>query len=376
MKRVSALLCLFGFLFSAGCSFSSTENDLQKAIASRDSGAILRAFRHAIYDRSAKMSEALPAVKAHLHDADPWVRFLAAETLYTAGDQSGFATLVELVKSAERIPEPLEGSKEDLRLQAARCLVKFRQKKAALSYLLNLYKRTDDGYILHGIVSLLKKETPTEVIEIISKETKSNPQFCIFNLSLAQAPGIQRDAEQLFRDPKVETTYQEEARLLGAWALARLTGEIGYVQYLVAAAEPAIDGRQKANGYNLNTKALRYLGSIPHPLAREALERALNSHNSFALEIAVVNLLFNQPGGSEKARQVVLHQLKGLPLVMESWERTLQIAAKLGDPEMRAAGEAFDRRSGDTFWREAGVERKDWPIYNWIDDYVVELTEH
>jgi hypothetical protein len=49
----------------------------------------------------------------------------------------------------------------------------------------------------------------------------------------------------------------------------------------------------------------------------------------------------------------------------------LNIASKLDDPEIRAAGEAFDQRSGDRSWKLYAVERRQWPIYNWIDEYVV-----
>ena len=56
---------------------------LKQAVASKDHGEIVRAFHEAIYGRAQKMSEALPAVRAYLTDADPFVRLTAARTLLT-----------------------------------------------------------------------------------------------------------------------------------------------------------------------------------------------------------------------------------------------------------------------------------------------------
>jgi hypothetical protein len=51
----------------------------------------------------------------------------------------------------------------------------------------------------------------------------------------------------------------------------------------------------------------------------------------------------------------------------------LDVASSFDDPEIEAAGRAFDRGSEDE-WRRTTVERRKWPIYNWIDDYVVRLN--
>jgi hypothetical protein len=50
-----------------------------------------------------------------------------------------------------------------------------------------------------------------------------------------------------------------------------------------------------------------------------------------------------------------------------------QVAAKIPDPRIAAAGQASDLRTGNGQWRYYGINRKDWPIYSWIDDYVVKL---
>lgn len=362
MTWAYALVCLM-ILFCPGCSGNSTLRDLKVAIESRDPGTALRAFHDVIYNPSADMSEALPVIRSYLQHPDPWVRYLAGKTLFTAGDDFGLAALVELMRSPDLLPEPLKGSKEDLRMQAARVIGTFRQT-AAVDSAIDLYRRTAGSGLL-GVLAKLGAED--ELMQVMRKHGYVQSQYSVARYGILCPTEFVTKIESTFN-----STEDQELKNAAAFALARRKGEEKYISYLVEVAEPAIDGRQRANGFNDNTEALRYLGSVTHPMARDALERALASSNKFAVEIAVVNLLFNQ-GGSEKARQVILHQLKGIPLRMESWERTLQIAAKLDDPEMRAAGEAFDRQSSGGSWRLWGQQRKNWPIYNWVDDYVVEL---
>jgi hypothetical protein len=70
----------------------------------------------------------------------------------------------------------------------------------------------------------------------------------------------------------------------------------------------------------------------------------------------------------------VLRELRGEQRILGT-ELMLNIAAQLDDSGIRAAGEAFDQRTGENSWKLYAVERKQWPIYNWIDDYVVVLNK-
>jgi HEAT repeat protein len=346
---------------------SSTKDDLAQAVASQDRGTILRGFHRAIWDNNAEMDEALPAIRKYLTHSDPWVRYLAAEALYTAGDESGFAALTGLVRSPQPIPQRLsQDDNGDLREGAAHLLVKFRQRKAATELFVPLYRQTRDRKYLSHIIKLLGKETPPDIKADLPPLSQARLGDATF----------QEAAEKEFREPFAPDIWKAERRQEAAWILARLTGEDSYVLFLEQAAQPAIDGRQRANGYNENTKALRYLGSLQHPRARSALERALDSPNTFAVDLAVVNLLFNQPGRSEKAEQLIMRQMQVLPLRLSSWESAFWIAAKIDTPEMRATGESCVE-SGAPLWRRWGVKRKNWPIYWWIgiDDYVVEWID-
>lgn len=361
------ILTLACLAFATGCSVSSTANELERAINSGDQGAIVRAFHDAIYDRFRDTDEALVAVRHCLNHADPFVRFQAAKTLYTAGDRSGYSTLLAFVDSSEA---QMDG-KFDLRIEAARLLKKFREKEAAVPHLVRLYERTKDSVVLNAIARLLGEETPQSIkADLIAQKGSS---FGLFNLIFAKAQEAEELAKAAFINPRVPEVYQVQTKQITAWYLARITKDTTYLDYLIQAAQPAITGRQPSGSDpNESRNALKYLGSLRDPRAKQILEDALESPRPSVVECAVVNLLFNQPGGSTKARQVVLRQLKGVPLVMESWERTLQIAAKLDDPEMRDAGEAFDRRSSGWSW-DYWVKRNGWPVYNWIDDYVIAL---
>jgi len=51
----------------------------------------------------------------------------------------------------------------------------------------------------------------------------------------------------------------------------------------------------------------------------------------------------------------------------------LDVASSFDDAEIEAAGRAFDGGSQDG-WHLTAVERRNWPIYNRIDDYVIRLN--
>jgi HEAT repeat protein len=310
------------------------------------------------------MDEALPAVRGFLDDPSPFVRVRAAETLYTAGDRSGYSALLALVKS----PEPQMSGDQDLRIKAGTILAKFRERQAAAD-VFDLYRRTKGGGLLEASVSL----GATDALTVMAQYGYVQNEYSLERYARLCPPEFL---------PKLVTTFstatEPAMKNAAAYALARLTGEQSYIEHLAHAAQTAIDAKPRSGefSYTDSSKALKYLGSIHSPRAREVLEHALDSANGVAVHYAVVNLLFNQPGKSPKARQIVLRQLEGVPLVLDSWERTFQMAAQLDDPKVWAAAEAFDRRSGDRSWHYWGVERKNWPIYNWIDDYVEDFRSN
>ncbi len=331
---------------------------LKQAVASKDHGEIVRAFHEAIYGRAQKMSEALPAVRAYLTDADPFVRLTAARTLYTAGDRGGYETLHGMVAAEASIPD----GKQDSRVEAARVLAKFREDRAANDIVV-LYSKVKDGELLTSLATL----------GVRAPEAKQFP-FVASDLAIAEYAMI--GASDFL--PKIAAMFQQttdpDVKNAAAWAMARF-GKEDYANYLAQMAQAAIEANPKfSEKHDNSTAALRYLGSLETPVANEVLERALVSNNPVAVQYAVVNLVFNRAEASDKAKQVVLRELRGDQKKL-GIELMLNIASKLDDPEIRAAGEAFDQRSGNGSWKLYTTERKQWPIYNWIDDYVVVLKK-
>lgn len=340
--------------------------ELKAAVASGDAGIMLRAFNEAIYGRFAQMTEAIPALKAYLQSPDPHVRYLAAETLLRVGDKSGVPMLVDTINSKNAV---LNGT-TDLRFTAARMLGRYNVIEAAQS-LSSLYQSTKDTGVLNAQLHLQKKNASKETIaQVVSSRT---PGFVLFNLGLAGLPEGETFARDTFMDPKVPSDYATETKMIAAWALARSSGEAQYVNYLIEAALPAIAASKDQTSFNPSTEALRYLGSVQTPAARSVLEEALNSQNPTAVQYATVNLLFNQPGGSQKAEQLVLTELQTTPSKLGT-DLAMQIASQLNNPAIKAAAQSFDRKTGGDRWRYWGVERSNWPIQNWVYDYAVTLN--
>lgn len=135
---------------------------LTAAVTSRDPSAIARAFNEVVYSDRTSMRESLPAVREFLTHANPYVRYSAANMLYTAGDDSGYTTLLNLVRSEPvvfGVPElaraglPADEAQVDLRREAARRLAQFRQHEAG-DAILALYQATGDGALIRPLAKL------------------------------------------------------------------------------------------------------------------------------------------------------------------------------------------------------------------------------
>jgi hypothetical protein len=199
-------------------------------------------------------------------------------------------------------------------------------------------------------------------------------KWSITTYGLVGARRFLPDLIATFESPRPpDLALNPEVKVIAAWALAELTGEDRWVDYLVTAAKEAL--RPDAGGH-LNyvkvTTALEYLGCLQHPAATPVLEDALDAPDFSAVEVALVNLLFNQRRGSEKAKQLLIRQLGGERPRMQM-RVMLDVASSFDDPDIEAAGRAFDRGSQDE-WHRTAVEHRNWPIYNWIDDYVIRLN--
>jgi HEAT repeat protein len=333
-------------------------DQLKAAVTSGDSGTMLRAFNEAIYGRFAKMSEAIPAIKPYLNTTEPYVRYLAAETLLRVGDPSGIETLLRLVERDDAVSQ----GTRDLRLAAATALSTFSATKAAES-IRGLYSRTKEGEALDALVTLGFRPVGADSWPFVSGALAIEGYAKVGSTKFV--PHITETFEKN-NDPATKSA--------AAWALARMTGSEQYVSVLSEAARPAIERKEKGGlSYDDSTKALKYLGSVQSPQAVKVLEQALDSQNPVAVQYATVNLLFNQPGGSQKAEQLIVREFETSPQMLGT-DLAMQIASKSYNPKVRAAARSFATRTGSDRWRYWGVERADWPVQNWIYDYTVTLN--
>jgi hypothetical protein len=95
------------------------------------------------------------------------------------------------------------------------------------------------------------------------------------------------------------------------------------------------------------------------------LEAALSSNDPGVVQIAALNLVFNQ-GGSDKVNQMVAAELTGPPNPL-GLDMALNLAPQLlSDPQVQAAGQAFSQHDGSGAWQRATVDRANWSTYNWM----------
>src|SRR5437016_3756391 len=357
-----------------GCR-SGTSRRLANAVSSGDVGEISRAFHDATYDTFARMSISVPAMREYLMHPNPYVRYTAARYLYVAGDQTGYRVLLELVRAHDPVwvrydvpREVIEAAgtdKEDLRVSAARVLGKYRQKDAAPA-ILALVAVAPDGQVVDALKKLGIRATPAGSTRFFATSAES--------YGIVGASEFIPDLILTLEHPHPpDLASYPNLRVATAWALAELTGERRYVEVVAEAAQRTIDrgpGLADDSAYDDSSKALEYMGSLHNPRAREVLESALGSQHPVAEQYAVVNLLFNQEGGSQMARQVVLRELRGKKHMLGA-DLLLNLAASLNDAETMTTAEMYNPAG---LWFLYAIERRNWPIYNWIDDYVVKLN--
>jgi HEAT repeat protein len=358
--RSAALALVAGAL---ACGPSEYERlSIPDAVATGQHGRIGLTFSYVVHGYGGPMAPLLAQIRPLLAHPDPYVRMTAARYLYWVGDTSGYAALVAIVESPDPVREfgydrerhhlTDEQLGADLRVGAATILGKYRQHDA-LPALRALYAQLPDSPLAGALVPF-----GVRVDGDRGFEPRRSRYYGIV--------GAREFVPQLVST--FDTTKDAEIKRQAAWSLARITGEDRWVEYLAGVARTALDPAAKgADREVLRRQILRYLGSLEHPLAHRVLEEALDSSSAEAVQWATVNLLVNQADGSEKARQVVLRQLRGEHHLL-AWETLLDLAAALDDAEIAEAFATFERRDTPGMHHE-------WPLYNWIDEYVLVLRD-
>jgi HEAT repeat protein len=357
---IQGLNLVFTKLAAGSEDIHSASKYLQRAIDSHDESKIRQAFHRLYWSRLWKMSEVIPTLKGFLDSPDPLIRYLAAETLLKVGDQSGSNFLLALVQS----PNPVIEDGQDIRVQAAITLGQFRQTDASQA-VYALYQQTKDG----ELIAVLQKLDPDQVGSLITPKDYFDDPLAIRDYGLENVRQFLPQLTDAFQN-----SPKPDVKAAAAWSLATMTGDQNAINYLVQTAHLGLSGSSESG--LLDVKALiSYLGTIQTPAAKQTLEAALDNNNPdpSVARIAAVNLIFNQ-GGSDKVNQMVVGELTGSPNPL-GVDLALNLANQLiNDPQIQAAGDKYSRIDATGNWQTYTVERKNWPIYNWIDNYVIKLN--
>lgn len=346
---------------AGGITGSPSVKKLREAVDSGEPTQIREAFAEAPFDRFTKSNELSSELQKYLQSESPLVRMLAAKALYVIGQREGATPLIGIVESAT----PLESSDHDLRIEAAKILAQYREDRGASS-ILNLYQETKGS----GLLSALALLNYDEAIPDLERNGFYGNEHSIERYGMLRATSFIPKLAQVFSE-----SSDAETRIAAAWALARMTNEAKYIDFLVKQSQSAISANPKSGSveFDESTLALKYLGSLQTDEAKQTLKTALNSDNPAAVRFGVVNLLFNQ-GEAKEAEDVLVRELNG-DQNMLSTELLLNISSKSDSAKVLAAGENFAQRTSEGDWNLYRNKRKAWPIYNWIDDYVVVVNE-
>jgi HEAT repeat protein len=334
--------------------------ELRLAVASGNTVTISRAFGDAEGSRAWKMKEAIPTMQSYLSNTNPVVRYLAAGTLYTFGDQSGYSTLLGLVQS----PVPVLGVGQDLKIQAATTLAKYRQTNATEA-IFALYQQTKDRKLIEALQKLALDQVGT----LIPPKEYYNEPLAIRDY------GLENDRQFL---PQITAAFQSspkpEVKAAAAYALASMTGDQNAIDYLLQQSKIGLSDSDQS-GYVDERAIAMYLGTIQTPAAKQALEAVLDSksRDPSAVRIAAVNLIFNQ-GGSSKVNQMVVNELTGSLNPLGADLAVLLANQLTNDSQVQLAAKNFAERDKTALFGSNTGETVNWPIYTWIDDYVIKLN--
>lgn len=340
---------------------------LEKAIASGDQGEILRTFSDVIYDRYASMDKSIPPLKRYLDDSDPFVRYLAAEDLYLAGERSAaFPVLDKLIRS-ENAMEVFEW---DVRERAIHLLAKFRDTEGR-SAALDFYKRTKIGRVRGDLVKL----GCDEVLENLGQRKGYYPSSSTMEAcGMLKASSKVTLIEDAFANPR--GPYHDDyvpTKLAAAWALTRIRSDPASLDYIATYVENHLLARDPGGlpSYLPEVlQALKYLGTIDDDRATKVLEMAAKGENPHMARVAVANLIINKPGKSEVAKQVLLREIRN-EIFTIGVDLTCNLAVYSKDSELCKAAAGW---GGDEWRFRSKAERAKWPIWSWAADYIIILT--
>lgn len=314
------------FLTSVVTGCDVHDRAMDSAVSSGDHGEISRVFHAATYNKRFGLESTRRSLKKYLEHSDPVVRFLAAKYLYVLGDASGYDALIDIIRSGDDVAL----HKRDLRLWAIDLLRHYRDGRGAPE----IYRFFTETRSIDAFNALLRLEGSDAPVDPLSAypDARPYPSTTVFSLALKD-PHLATDlASATFENPKCPDTYAEQSRQIAAWALLRAGAGEPYFSYLRDQAEKAISGERPPTGNDSNQyrKAFEYLASVNGKPVRDLLVRALESSDDRVVQVALVNLIFNQ-NDLAAARSRLISELEQRTINLGS-EFTLQLVAAWTTP--------------------------------------------
>jgi len=332
---------------------------LDQAIANGDRDVILRAFNEAVYDRLQDVEETRKVFLKFLTHTDWFVRKLAAESLYTMGDSSGFEVLRDLLLSTS----PLMYADADERVSIAIKFGQWREKRAG-PYMLKMYQDTGDARFLTGSEHLGLKDSALYSLSQLGSEIHDST---VVKYGIVKAPETKPILDSAFERLNSGSTEYPYV----AWALYQYDPQRKYLNAIKQLAEGARLDPASDESFTPGTHAFRCLASIRDAEVKRIMEESLQSPSRSIREVAAASLLLIQEGKSEALVRFLKEHVAQNSKQQISASLGYQMAAHLDDPEVNAAGEARDKQEGENLWRYYGVKRKNWPVYPWSDGLLI-----
>jgi hypothetical protein len=347
-----------------GHMIPSAKDFLQLGINTGNQQEMDRRFKKVCFSGAWKMSEVVATLEDFLKQPTAIVSFLTARSLIVVGDEKeGFDPLYLLVQAKDPIP----GVTTDLRVEAADVLVKYRQSKGATA-IGSLYQSIGDINRLRTLYHVFPQRMIEKLYEdsLDEQTTAAVLRTGITHHRDYPTQGIILKLWGTTSDPKMKASCAIASVLL------HLDSEPEAVKLIDDTARSWLFQPGKFD-VKIERTLLKVLGNCGGPDSKQTLEDALDSQDPEIVQIAIVNLLFNR-GGSDKAVQIIIHELSEPEKAKLPRNFTVTIASQLLDqnPLISLAGNKF-AVTYPMEWTTA-VDRKEWPIYGWIDSYVLEVN--
>lgn len=366
----AGLEAIFAGLEKAGAKrLSSAQQAIDDALKAKDYRIIAQAVNALVYNSPWPRADVIEALCSLLVNPEPEIKLLGVRYLYLIGDDSGRATLIEIMSTTSPIlvhsPAYSSGS-YDLRFKAAEIASKYRDKEAR-SAVLDLYLATRSRTLLHCLINV-GVENAGQLIKDALGNQPSDRLMEFYGMAKFVSESSYMTSVQ------EDDAFDMSTRLAAAWANVQISNDEASAKFIRDFVESQIT--DLTVDLPLARRAVQYLGTLNDVASIRLLERITRQSNITDLvRVAATNLILNHPSQSNAGNDLVITELTSKPIKL-GIDLAVKLAAASSDPRLSQAGRSFDARSvGEQIWKQQGVGRVSWSLWGWADDYVLALPE-